>query len=304
MIHVLTEEDFLLTMPCHIGNYAIGNVMGQGASSVVLAAVDRSSGKEYAIKVMSSLDIQNRNIRHKIDRELAIITTLDHENIVRFREVLCEGDLICVVSEKCDGGDLFQYICNGSTADRLTQKRLFRQIALGVQYLHHQGIAHNDLKPENVILDGDGNAKLIDFGFAKTDRIAGDDDKSGTLVYAAPELLSPGSYHTQKADIWSLAILLYTLVTGAMPYPAESHLRIRRRIRAGQLIYDKTMDADATRLIRHMARVNPNERPTIDEILEDHFFDDLLLDGTVKVAPGEATVVREMPQADLDQPIW
>jgi serine/threonine protein kinase len=190
--------------------------------------------------------------------------------------------LIFVVLEKCDGGDLLEYILDGRISDIGIVKQLFRDVALAVQYLHQQGIAHNDIKPENVILDASGRAKLTDFGFAKCSETAGDQEKWGTLVYMAPELLKSGAFDTQKADIWSLGIFLFALVTSRFPYPCENDLQTTQLIKAGNLMYMNGMDANAERLIKMMTKVNPEERPTIANILADSFFHDVLLDGAGK----------------------
>lgn len=226
----------------------------------------------------------------KIHRELSIVQTLEHKHVLRFYDVFAQGDLIVIVSEKCDGGELFEHIAANRLRDQRTLKRLFWQIATAVQYLHHQGIAHNDIKPENILLDAEGNAKLIDFGFAKHDEVAGDDDKSGSLIYAAPEILTIGSYRPQKADIWSLGILLYVMATCTCPYPDVQPFETADWIKRGQLIYDSSMDPETERLVRTLTRKDPYERPTIDTVLEDPFFDDIWLEES------QSALAKETPR--------
>jgi serine/threonine protein kinase len=112
--------------------------------------------------------------------------------------VLRQGDLIFLVTEICNGDGLLSWIIDRRIEDSRTLKELFRQFALGVQYLHDKGIARNDIKPENVIIDSDGNAKLLDFGFAKQLQFAGHRDQSGTPSSAAPEILRGGRTNQQK----------------------------------------------------------------------------------------------------------
>jgi serine/threonine protein kinase len=177
-----------------------------------------------------------------------------------------------IVTENCTGDDLLTWISEDRLLDAAAQKRVFNEICLGVQYLHGRGIAHNDIKPENVIMDAAGHAKLIDFGYAKPDRIAGDQDKSGTLNYAAPELFRRGTYHTQKADIWSLGILLYAMTTGRFPFVGTDDRKIVSQILRGNLKFQEDLDPDVEALVRRLTKLNPNERPTIDEVLEDPYF--------------------------------
>jgi serine/threonine protein kinase len=284
MIETQTEHCYTLHVPKQIGHYVLGQVIGRGATSVVFSATDRQTGKEYAMKVMSRFDLDGQGLLQHIERELSIIQTLHHSNIIEFHELVRDSDLLFVVLEKCDGGDLFEYMLDWHTRDMDTVKRLFRDIVLAVQYLHQQGIAHNDIKPENIILDANGRAKLTDFGFAKCSEIAGDEEKLGTLVYMAPELLKRGAFNTQKADIWSLGIVLYTMMVSRFPYPCQNESQTVQYIKAGKLMYPNGIDADAKRLIRMMTKLKPEERPTIDDILTDSFFHDALLDGTEKNA--------------------
>jgi serine/threonine protein kinase len=157
--------------------------------------------------------------------------------VVHFHEVIVKDDFWFIITENCTGGDLLNWIIEGRNATQATIKSLFTEICRAVQYLHHEGMAHNDLKPENVIPDANGTAKLINCGYAKTDLLADDDEKYGTLMYAAPELFRRGSYHTQQAAIWSFRIVLSTMTTGKFPFDGASECQIIRQIIHGQLTY-------------------------------------------------------------------
>jgi serine/threonine protein kinase len=146
----------------------------------------------------------------------------------------------------------------------LKVKQIFWQIGRAVQDLHRQGISHNDIKPDNVVLTADGNAKLIDFGFAKIEPIVGPDDKSGTLQYAAPELFGPCPFRPQKADIWSLGTLLFTMSTGRFAFPNDSVSVTIEAIRQGKVAYPAWMNPDVEDLVRRLTNVDARERPTID----------------------------------------
>jgi serine/threonine protein kinase len=224
---------------------------------------------------MSISALEQRNFLPLIERELAILRRVSHNHIIRFHDSLREGDLLFYVTENCTEGDLLSWIVDGRLSDKATKKRLFHELALAVQYLHSKGIAHNDIKPDNVLLDDAGHVKLADFGYAKDTLFAGDREKNGTLVYAAPELLSPGTYHTQKADVWSLAITLYAMETGKFPFSGDNDQRVATQIRNGQLKYAKGLDPVLEALLRKMTKVNPNERPTVDAVLEDPYFDEI-----------------------------
>jgi serine/threonine protein kinase len=272
-----TDSGCLLWIPKQIDNYTLHANIGTGATGVVLDATDRRSGQDFAIKVMSWSDIEQRRMSHKIERELSIVPTLKHQYIAEFHEVFRVGDFVCVVSPNYRGGDLLSSIIDGHTSDAHTAKRLFWEICSAVQYLHERAISHNDIKPDNVMLDSIGHVKLIDFGFAKQTETAGDHEKSGTLAYAAPELLRPGTYRPDKADIWSLGILLYVLLEAKFPWPTIDDWVLARLIRQGNLTYETLGDLQARAIFRQMTALDPNERPTIEEVLRDPFFDELEL---------------------------
>jgi serine/threonine protein kinase len=282
MITAKTDAAIILSIPTRVGNYTFQRVIGQGCMSVVLEATDRSSGKVFAVKVMSRTDLECRKLMNKVMRKVSILKRVQHKHIIHLQQVFARHDLIFIVTENCGGGDLLSWIADGRTRKNQTFKRLFQQIALAVQYLHHQGIAHNDIKAENIVLDSDGNAKLIDFGFAKQSQMVEDEDKCGTLAYAPPEILRIGSYVPQKVDIWSLGILLYAMASGKFPFPTANDKRLKELICEGKLIYPRRMDLKLEALVRSMTTVNPNQRPTIDAVLQDPFFDDLVSEGSSK----------------------
>jgi serine/threonine protein kinase len=109
----------------------------------------------------------------------------------------------------------------------------FRNIANAFQYLHGMEIAHGDLKPDNILMDKGGNSKLADFGFCHTSLFVGDERKSGTIEHIAPELLMPGLYQTQKADIWALGIVFFALMTKEFPFKPD--VPIFKQIKSGEI---------------------------------------------------------------------
>jgi serine/threonine protein kinase len=290
MIATETEEGVSLSIPRRFGNYIVQNVIGQGSTCVVIDACDRLTGQSYAVKVMSYNDLTNRNIIPLVERELAILRRLSHERVIHFHEFLRLGDLLLFVTDHYVGGDLLSWIIENRIENLSTLKRLFYDVVLAVQYLHNQGIAHNDIKPENVMINSAGRAVLVDFGYAKDFAFAGDNAKNGTLMYAAPELLRPGTYDTQKADIWSLAILLYVMAVGKFPFVGDDEQKIVHQIIRGKFKFPSNMDTQVKALIRRMAQVNVNKRPTIECVVEDPFFDEVRQKHSVTVCPIESEI--------------
>jgi serine/threonine protein kinase len=263
-----------LNIPAHVKHYTFSDVIRKGNGSVVVQCTDDSSGGSDAIKVLSRSDFERRHKLQQLEQELQFARELDHNRICRAVDVFDDGDLAFIVMPRYDSDNLLSRIIAGKTRDRKEALRLFRQIAEAVQYLHGFGIAHGDIKPEHVLLDANGNVKLIDFGYAKRKLIAGDGDKNGTVMYAAPELFWSGPFQTQKVDIWALGILLCCIVAGRSPFPSDNDVIIAQTIQCGQLCYPKRIDTDLLSLIRRLTTINPNRRPTIDEILRDPLFAD------------------------------
>jgi serine/threonine protein kinase len=130
-------------------------------------------------------------------------------------------------------------------------------------------IAHGDLKLDNILMCADGSPKLTDFGFCHPSLFAGDNRKSGTIEYSAPELLARGRFQTQKADIWALGIILFAMITKEFPFSTE--ILISKQVRSGRLLYSALLDERARCLMMWMTRMKPCERPTIKQVLEDPF---------------------------------
>jgi serine/threonine protein kinase len=271
MIRVETRQRFGLYVHQHPGRYTLHTVIGRGSTSVVFAATNRQTGERCAIKVVPHA---TQKAVARLDRELIILQSLHHDHILEFHEAMRFGDVTYIVTGHCSGGDLFTCIANRRLTDQHTVRRLFHQILLAVQYLHCNGIAHLDIKAENIMLDSAGNAKLIDFGLARCQDVGGD-ERGGTPMYLAPELLKARKYRTRPADVWSLGILLIVMATGRVPYGNCIGREMLRKIAKGEVKCPRSMEKETAALVKKMTALEPNERPRIDELLDSPIFGDL-----------------------------
>jgi serine/threonine protein kinase len=272
MFTAATEGSVTLSVPRHVGSYSLTHLLGRGQSSVVFSGVNTFTGAEYAIKVLSHSSFVKTNQIRRLNRELQALQELDHPNICKCVDILRKGDLIFIVMVKCGCEDLFTWLTRRSSHSKRELLRIFRDIVEGLAHVHRLGWSHCDIKLENVVIDADGRARLIDFGYAKHTRLAGDDEKSGTVLYSAPELFASGAFCPQMADVWSLGIVLFALATGRLPFPATDNRTAVRCIKQGQLFFPKVMDAGIEALVRRMTAFKPSQRPTVDEILMDNVF--------------------------------
>jgi serine/threonine protein kinase len=254
-------------IPHMFGKYWLKRRIESGSTCVVAEAVDKTSGIIYAVKIMPfSQAIPNR-LKQAIDREIRVLQRVNCSHICKLYDVVKQDGLIFLVLEYCEGGNLLTMILDGRLQKISEVQRVFKQILQGVKYLHDHNIAHGDIKPENVVFDVHGNAKLIDLGYCKEKLIGSELDKSGTLYYAAPEILSQGKYNTHSADVWALGILLFVMATSRFPYASDQDRIVRQLIRTGKLLIYPTMNDNVADLFKKMTTVDPADRCTIEQLL-------------------------------------
>ncbi|XP_063435547.1 testis-specific serine/threonine-protein kinase 3-like [Mytilus trossulus] len=154
----------------------------------------------------------------KTSTEFEAFLSLKHENIVEAIEIIEAEEFAFVLMEFAEFGDVFEYIMNNGLMSVEATLSLFSQVVKAIEYCHSIGIAHNDIKLENVLLSN-GCVKLADFGFAKSsDIVAESEEFCGTLPYAAPEVIMGMEHSTMKADMWSMGVMLYVMLFGAFPF--------------------------------------------------------------------------------------
>ena len=156
-------------------------------------------------------------------------------------------------------------------------RRLFQQIIFGLEYLHINGVSHRDLKPENILLDQDKNVKICDFGLSNKMKDGNFLYSScGSPNYAAPELINGKSYNGALIDIWSSGVILYTILTGQLPFNEKQANKLYQKIRECKYTIPKTVPDAAKDLITRMLQKNPLDRITIDEIKQHKWFNNKL----------------------------
>jgi len=207
--------------------------------------------------------------------EAAILKRLDHPNIIKFKEVFIQRkpkEALNIVTEFADGGDLGQKIESQNKQPFKESQILdyITQICLALQHLHKKKIIHRDLKSGNVFLMQSGIVKLGDFGISKGLRNSQEKAKTmvGTPYYLAPEIIN-GQQYDAKCDIWALGILLYELMTFKMPFNAVSLPLLSIKINRG--VYKpppSTYSNEIKDLLKKCLTIEPDKRPSIDEILK------------------------------------
>lgn len=218
--------------------YDIVKILGDGGFGQVKLGRNKDTGIERAIKYIT-LESTNEAKISKMMEEVNILKKLDHPNIIKVYDVYQEERHLCIVTELCSGGELFDRIKQASNFTENQAARYMLDMVSAVKYCHEVGIVHRDLKPENLLLeDKNPNArlKLIDFG---TSQHFEPDEKMkkfiGTSYYIAPEVIN-GSYD-QKCDVWSLGVILYIMLSGLPPFNGSSDEEIYKKIQKAPLSF-------------------------------------------------------------------
>ncbi|NXF84681.1 MELK kinase, partial [Eubucco bourcierii] len=195
--------------------YELHETIGTGGFAKVKLARHHLTGEKVAIKIMDKLALGDDLPRVKV--EIDAMKNLSHQHICQLYHVVETHRKLFMVLEYCPGGELFDYIISKDRLSEQETRTFFRQIVSAVAYVHNQGYAHRDLKPENLLIDVDHNLKLIDFGLCAKPKGGLDyrlNTCCGSPAYAAPELIQGKAYIGSEADIWSMGVLLYTLLCG------------------------------------------------------------------------------------------
>ena len=213
-----------------IGPYILDRTLGEGTTSKVKLAFHKETKQKVAIKIISkTLFLQNEELQVKVRREIALMKLVQHPNIMKLIDVLESQRHLYIILEYEEKGELFDYLVANKHFSEEMAMEIFRQIVMGVQYLHSLGICHRDLKPENILLDNSYRVKLADFGFATWVRENMQTDTScGSPHYAAPEIVRGQPYDGKIADIWSLGVILFALLAVCILCLKITFLHVKR----------------------------------------------------------------------------
>ncbi|CAK5073426.1 unnamed protein product [Meloidogyne enterolobii] len=195
---------------------------------------------------------------------------LDHPNIVKLYQVIENETTLYLVMEYASGGELFDYLVAHGRMKEKEARAKFRQIVSAVQYLHSKNVIHRDLKAENLLLDSAMNIKIADFGFSNTFSPGNKlDTFCGSPPYAAPELFQGKKYDGPEVDVWSLGVILYTLVSGSLPFDGQNLKELRERVLRGKYRVPFYLSTDCENLVKKFLVLNPARRGTLETIMRD-----------------------------------
>nr|AZI15634.1 PAR-1 [Auanema rhodensis] len=255
----------------HVGKYKLLKTIGKGNFAKVKLAKHTITGQEVAIKIIDKTALNPSSLQ-KLFREVKIMKQLDHPNIVKLYQVMETEQTLYLVLEYASGGEVFDYLVAHGRMKEKEARAKFRQIVSAVQYLHSKNIIHRDLKAENLLLDNDMNIKIADFGFSNQFSIGNKlDTFCGSPPYAAPELFQGKKYDGPEVDVWSLGVILYTLVSGSLPFDGQNLKELRERVLRGKYRIPFYMSTDCENLLKKFLVLNPARRGTLETIMKDRW---------------------------------
>lgn len=316
-----------------LNDFEILSQVGKGASGRVFLVRDRLNGEHLALKVIEKTSVYENDdaYRHALDERLVLEMACDHPFILNLRYAFQTTKRLYLVTEYCDGGDLFDYLKKrGKPFKEPEGRRIAAEILLALEYIHSLGVVYRDLKLENVLLDLDGHVRIADFGLSKllgkrryssrkpppapsaNLRIAPVKPVNmtktfcGTREYVAPEMLS-GSEYGQSVDLWAFGILLYEILCGRTPFYSRNREEVYLKIENGPLRFPRSLSPEVRSLICGLLDRNPNTRlglgpEGINEIKRHPFFQDIDWEGLFERVNHPDNIVVEKLPLDVSDP--
>ena len=256
--------------------YTVGDALNSGSFSTVCKA--DMNGKAVAVKIIdltkTSQDYKNRFL----PRELYVMSKIKHNNIIQIYDIFTLQKVrIYVFMELADGGDFLDLVTKEGAQAEPKAKSLYRGVADAIRYIHEQGLAHRDIKCENILLNKDKTvAKIADFGFSrtcfnnKTGQRRLSDTYCGSAAYAAPEILKVKPYDAMISDVWSMGVVLFVLVCNALPFrDTRNNLKdlLKQQLEKKYKLKENLSD-DCKDLIKKHLEPDIKQRITMKQVLE------------------------------------
>uniref|UniRef100_A0A7S0ZKN0 Non-specific serine/threonine protein kinase n=1 Tax=Timspurckia oligopyrenoides TaxID=708627 RepID=A0A7S0ZKN0_9RHOD len=252
--------------------YKLGDLIGKGSYGEVREAEDLRTHETRAVKLMDRTN-DTKELEF-LRREVNVMRTLMHPNIVRTYDIFDTNKTLYVVMEFVQGGDLFEVISNRA-ADFTEQYAAdaTREILKGIQYLHQRNIVHRDIKPENILCVNNSfplHIKLTDFGFANYTGASQMNTFIGTPFYMAPEILT-GKGHGPPVDLYATGIVAYAMLSGRLPFESDDEKNAYKLITENKIVFPdadwKSVSDDAKDFVKQCLHWDPGARPTVEAAL-------------------------------------
>jgi len=223
-----TPKEELTTGSVFAGRYQIIEVLGKGGMGKVYRALDKKLNEEVALKLVKPEIASDKKTLERFSNELKIARKIAHKNVGRMYELMEEKGIHFITMEYVPGEDLKSFIRRAETLSAGKAISITKQVCEGLAEAHELGVVHRDLKPQNIMIDKEGNSRIMDFGIARSLKAKGITD-AGVMI-GTPEYMSPEQVDAketdQRSDIYSLGVILYEMVTGRAPFEGDTPLSV------------------------------------------------------------------------------
>ncbi|KAL2323767.1 hypothetical protein Fmac_028146 [Flemingia macrophylla] len=256
-----------------LGKYQLTRFLGRGNFAKVYQARSLVDGATVAVKAIDKSKTVDAAMEPRIVREIDAMRRLQHHpNILKIHEVLATKTKIYLIVDFAGGGELFSKLARRGRLPEPLARRYFSQLVSALLFCHRHGVAHRDLKPQNLLLDAAGDLKVSDFGLSALPEHLRDGllhTACGTPAYTAPEILRRGGYEGSKADAWSCGVILYVLLAGQLPFDDSNIPAMCRRISRREFEFPPWISKSARSLIYQLLDPNPKTRLKLEDVFDN-----------------------------------
>nr|AFK36534.1 unknown [Medicago truncatula] len=259
-----------------LGKYQLTKFLGRGNFAKVYQARSLIDGSTVAVKVIDKSKTVDASMEPRIVREIDAMRRLqNHPNILKIHEVLATKTKIYLIVDFAGGGELFLKLARRRKFPEALARRYFQQLVSALCFCHRNGIAHRDLKPQNLLLDAEGNLKVSGFGLSALPEQLKNGllhTACGTPAYTAPEILGRTGYDGSKADAWSCGVILYVLLAGHLPFDDSNIPAMCKRITRRDYQFPEGISKPARYLIYQLLDPNPKTRIRLENVFGNNWF--------------------------------
>ncbi|CAH8385408.1 unnamed protein product [Eruca vesicaria subsp. sativa] len=260
-----------------LGKYELGRRLGSGSFAKVHVARSIETNELVAVKIIDKKKTADAGMEPRIIREIEAMRRLHHHpNILKIHEVMATKTKIYLVMELAAGGELFTKLHRSGRLHESSARSYFQQLASALTFCHREGIAHRDVKPQNLLLDKQGNLKVSDFGLSALPEHRSNTGllhtSCGTPAYTAPEVIAQKSYDGGKADSWSCGVFLFVILAGYVPFEDSNVVTMYRKIQRRDYKFPSWISKPVRSIIYKLLDPNPETRMSIEDVTETKWF--------------------------------